>query len=90
MPEIPRTRAQITAGGSQSQTPPDSQKESNSKSVELCRDSGKLREQTHDEKCYIESGINQPIDYALLVDGDNPNRHSISRNPQHQPGGVVD
>ena len=38
---------------------------------------GKLREQTHDEKCYIESGINQPIDYALLVDDDNPNRHAI-------------
>ncbi|MBI5578026.1 MAG: SocA family protein [Deltaproteobacteria bacterium] len=38
---------------------------------------GELREQTHDEKCYIESGINQPIDYALLVDDDNPNRNAI-------------
>jgi hypothetical protein len=36
-----------------------------------------LRAQTHDEKCYMESGSNQPIDYALLIEDDNPNRQSI-------------
>lgn len=32
---------------------------------------------THDEKCWIGSGASQPIDYALLVDDDNPNREDI-------------
>ena len=32
---------------------------------------------THDEKCYYESTQNLPIDYALMVDDDNPNRDLI-------------
>jgi uncharacterized phage-associated protein len=32
---------------------------------------------THNEKCWIGAGANQPIDYSLLVDDDNPNREDI-------------
>jgi len=36
-----------------------------------------LKQITHDEKCWIEAGINQPIDYALFVDKENPYREEI-------------
>ena len=36
-----------------------------------------LRQMAHEEKSYLKTGLNQPIDYALLVDDDNPNREEI-------------
>jgi len=36
-----------------------------------------LFELTHDEKCSINTGTNQPIDYTLLVDDDNPHKDEI-------------
>jgi uncharacterized phage-associated protein len=36
-----------------------------------------LMELTHNDRCWIESGANQPIDYALFVDDSNPNRQEI-------------
>ena len=36
-----------------------------------------LKRITHDERCWIEAGPNQPIDYALFVDKDNPYRQEI-------------
>jgi uncharacterized phage-associated protein len=41
------------------------------------RSFSELKELTHSEKCWIESGANQSIDYALFVDEDNPNRKEI-------------
>jgi len=35
---------------------------------------------THNEQCYIESEDQQPIDYALMLDSDNPSRDSILKN----------
>jgi len=36
-----------------------------------------LKEITHNETCYLETAFKQPIDYALMVDEDNPNRDEI-------------
>lgn len=36
-----------------------------------------LRKLTHNERCYLETEMTQPIDYALMVDEDNPNRDEI-------------
>ncbi len=36
-----------------------------------------LKEMTHNERCYLETDLNQPIDYALMVENDNPNREEI-------------
>ena len=36
-----------------------------------------LRALTHEERCYIDAGANEPIDYRSLVDEDNPNRDRI-------------
>jgi uncharacterized phage-associated protein len=41
------------------------------------RSFAELKELTHNEKCWAESGANQPIDYALFVEDDNPNRKAI-------------
>lgn len=38
---------------------------------------GELKDMTHDEKCYLETGSKQPIDYTLMIDDDNPNRDEI-------------
>ncbi|MBM9612790.1 SocA family protein [Desulfobulbus rhabdoformis] len=35
---------------------------------------------THKEKCYIATEDQQPIDYALMLDNDNPHRDSILEN----------
>lgn len=32
---------------------------------------------THDEACWLETESNQPIDYALMIDEDNPYRSEI-------------
>ena len=32
---------------------------------------------THNEKCYQKSNDGQPIDYALIIDDDNPNREGL-------------
>jgi len=32
---------------------------------------------THNEKCYLETDLKQPIDYRLMVDEDNPLRDEI-------------
>jgi len=32
---------------------------------------------THKERCYIETTEKSPIDYALMIDDDNPNRDEI-------------
>jgi uncharacterized phage-associated protein len=36
-----------------------------------------LKELTHNEACWIEAGSNQSIDYALMVDENNPMRKEI-------------
>lgn len=36
-----------------------------------------LRRLTHNEKCYLATNINQPIDIALMVDENNPLRQEI-------------
>lgn len=36
-----------------------------------------LKRITHEEKCYIETDLNQPIDYLLMIDDDNPHRDDI-------------
>jgi uncharacterized phage-associated protein len=36
-----------------------------------------LKKLTHNERCYLETDLNQPIDYALMVERDNPNREEI-------------
>lgn len=36
-----------------------------------------LVEITHNEKCWIETDTNQPIDYSLLIDDDNPHKDEI-------------
>ena len=36
-----------------------------------------LKKTTHNERCWLETSPNQPIDYTLLVDEDNPNREEI-------------
>jgi len=36
-----------------------------------------LKRIAHDEKSYLRTGLNQPIDYTLLIDDDNPNREEI-------------
>lgn len=36
-----------------------------------------LRKLTHNERRYLETEMTQPIDYALMVDEDNPNRDEI-------------
>lgn len=40
---------------------------------------GDLVRLAHGEKSYIETEMNQPIDYALMVDDDNPDRDEILR-----------
>lgn len=32
---------------------------------------------THNERCYLETGPKQQIDYTLMVDDDNPNKEEI-------------
>lgn len=39
-----------------------------------------LFKMTRNELCYIESEDQQPIDYALMIDSDNPNKESILKN----------
>jgi len=36
-----------------------------------------LKKKTHNERCWLETSPNQPLDYALFVDEDNPNREEI-------------
>ena len=36
-----------------------------------------LYESTHSEKCYYETAPNEKIDYALLIDDDNPIKNEI-------------
>ncbi len=36
-----------------------------------------LRELTHNERCYLDTNVNQPINIALLVDEDNPLKQEI-------------
>lgn len=36
-----------------------------------------LKKLTHDERCYIETGYKQEIDYALMIDDDNPKKEEI-------------
>ena len=36
-----------------------------------------LKKKTHNERCWLETSPNQPLDYALFVDEDNPNRDEI-------------
>jgi len=36
-----------------------------------------LKRLTHEESCWQEADINQPVDYRLLVDADNPCRDEI-------------
>jgi len=36
-----------------------------------------LKKMTHEEKCWAETELNQSIDYALIVDEDNPRREEI-------------
>ena len=38
---------------------------------------GKVKKTTHNERCWLKTSPNQPIDYTLLVDEDNPNREEI-------------
>jgi len=37
----------------------------------------KLKEMSHQEKSWYSADLNQPIDYMLMVDEDNPNRKEI-------------
>ena len=39
-----------------------------------------LYKSTHSERCYYETGPNEKIDYALLIDDDNPLRNEILKN----------
>jgi hypothetical protein len=36
-----------------------------------------LYESTHSEKCYYQTAPNDKIDYALLIDDDNPHKDDI-------------
>lgn len=39
-----------------------------------------LKKLTHNERCWLETGANQPIDYTLMIDEDNPNREEIIKD----------
>lgn len=36
-----------------------------------------LKRLTHNERCWLETDLHQPIDYALMVEKDNPRRKEI-------------
>jgi hypothetical protein len=36
-----------------------------------------LKKMSHDERSWLETDVNQPIDYSLMVDSDNPNKDEI-------------
>jgi hypothetical protein len=36
-----------------------------------------LKKLTHNDKCWLDAGTTEPIDYALFVDDDNPYREEI-------------
>jgi uncharacterized phage-associated protein len=45
-----------------------------------CMSFDELYNSTHSEKCYYETEFNEKIDYALLIDDDNPNKNEILDN----------
>ena len=47
--------------------------------IEFCRDKpfGQLSDLTHRERAWSEASPNSPMDYALMIDDDNPHREAI-------------
>lgn len=49
------------------------------RAIEFCRDKpfGQLSDLTHRERAWSEASPNSPMDYALMIDDDNPHREAI-------------